>query len=81
VNERLLKEAGFELEPTIDATDAEAAVAKRWHDAREKRATDLERLEGAETFAGLQRFLWTVHRLCSGHRLSRHVYLARKPIR
>jgi cyclopropane fatty-acyl-phospholipid synthase-like methyltransferase len=81
MNERLLSDAGFELEPTIDATDAEATVSKRWHDAREKRAADLKRLEGEETFAGLQRFLFTVHRLCAERRLSRHVYLARKPIR
>jgi cyclopropane fatty-acyl-phospholipid synthase-like methyltransferase len=79
VNERLLGDAGFELAPTEDTTEQEAAVSKRWHDAREKRAADLKRLEGEETFAGLQRFLWTVHRLCAERRLSRHVYLARKP--
>jgi cyclopropane fatty-acyl-phospholipid synthase-like methyltransferase len=78
VNERLLREAGFELEPTEDATDQEAAVSQRWHDARQKRAADLTRLEGEETFSGLQRFLSTVHRLCAERRLSRHVYLARK---
>jgi ubiquinone/menaquinone biosynthesis C-methylase UbiE len=80
VNERLLCDAGFELMPTEDTTEQEAAVSKRWHDAREKRAADLKRLEGEETFAGLQRFLWTVHRLCAERRLSRHVYLARKPV-
>jgi cyclopropane fatty-acyl-phospholipid synthase-like methyltransferase len=78
VNERLLGDAGFELEPTIEATEAEAAVSQRWHDAREKRKADLTRMEGEETFAGLQRFLATVHRLCDERRLSRHVYLARK---
>jgi SAM-dependent methyltransferase len=81
MNERLLGDAGFDLEPTIDATEAEAAVAKRWHDAREKRAADLKEMEGDETFAGLQRFLWTVHRLCAERRLSRDVYLAHKPAR
>jgi SAM-dependent methyltransferase len=79
VNERLLLEAGLELEPTQDATDQEAIVSGRWHDAREKRAAELTRLEGEETFAGLQQFLATVHRLCAERRLSRHAYLARKP--
>jgi SAM-dependent methyltransferase len=79
VNERLLREAGFQLDPTEDATDQEAAVSQRWHDARQKRAVELTRLEGAETFGGLQQFLATVHRLCAERRLSRHVYFARKP--
>jgi cyclopropane fatty-acyl-phospholipid synthase-like methyltransferase len=78
VNERLLGDAGFELQPTEDATDNEAAVSRRWHDAREQRNTALIQLEAQETFSGLQRFLATVHRLCSEGRLSRHVYLARK---
>jgi SAM-dependent methyltransferase len=78
VNERLLRDAGFELAPTEDATQQEAAVSLRWHDGRQKRATPLTQLEGAETFAGLQGFLATVHRLTNERRLSRHVYLARK---
>jgi SAM-dependent methyltransferase len=78
LNERLLVEAGFELQPTEDATANEAAVSKRWHDARERRAAELIRLEGEETFAGLQRFLAAVNRLTGEGRLSRHVYLGRK---
>jgi SAM-dependent methyltransferase len=78
VNERLLRDAGFELAPTEDATQQEATVSLRWHDGRQKRAGPLTQLEGAETFAGLQRFLATVHRLTNERRLSRHVYLARK---
>ncbi len=78
VNEQLLKDAGFALEPTNDATEQEAAVSGRWHDGRARRAVELTQLEGAETFAGLQRFLSTVHRLCAEQRLSRHVYLGRK---
>ena len=77
-NERLLREAGFELEPTLDETESEAAVSQRWHDAREKRAIELTRLEGEATFTRLQRFLATVHKLCAERRLSRHVYVARK---
>jgi SAM-dependent methyltransferase len=78
VNEQLLRAAGFTLEPTDDATEQEAAISGRWHDAREKRSTALIPLEGEETFSGLQRFLATVHRLCAERRLSRHVYLGRK---
>jgi SAM-dependent methyltransferase len=78
LNERLLAEAGFELQPTEDASANEAAVSKRWHDARERRTAELIRLEGEETFAGLQRFLAAVNRLTTEGRLSRHVYLALK---
>jgi ubiquinone/menaquinone biosynthesis C-methylase UbiE len=78
VNERLLREAGFELESVEDVTENEAQVSGRWHDAREKRTDELRQLEGAETFAGLQRFLATVHLLTRERRLSRFVYLGRK---
>jgi SAM-dependent methyltransferase len=79
VNERFLTEAGFELMTTEDVTDNEVEVSQRWHDAREGRAAELIRLEGEETFAALQRFLATVHRLTRERRMSRLLYLARKP--
>lgn len=79
VNERLLREAGFELAPVEDVTDNEAAASGRWHDARQKRSAELIRLEGEETFAGLQRFLATVHRLTRERRMSRFLYVGRKP--
>ena len=79
VNERLLGEAGFELVMTEDVTDNEVEVSQRWHDARQQREAELIRLEGAETFAGLQRFLATVHRLTRERRMSRLLYLGRKP--
>jgi SAM-dependent methyltransferase len=78
VNERLIRQAGFELVRTEDVTDNEVEVSRRWHDARQRRAAELSRLEGEETFAGLQRFLATVHRLTSERRLSRFAYLGRK---
>jgi len=78
VNERLIGAAGFELERTEDVTDNESEVARRWHDARQRRAAELIQLEGEATFAGLQRFLAAVHRLCHERRLSRYVYLGRK---
>ena len=79
VNERLLGDAGFELAMTEDVTDNEVEVSQRWHDARQQREAELIRLEGAETFAGLQRFLATVHRLTRERRMSRFLYLGRKP--
>ena len=79
INERLLMEAGFELVLSEDVTDNEEKVSRRWHDARQQREAELIRLEGAETFAGLQRFLATVHKLTRERRMSRLVFLGRKP--
>lgn len=79
VNERLLADAGFELVMSEDVTDNEVEVSQRWHGARQKWERELVPLEGAETFAGLQRFLATVHRLTHERRMSRFVYLGRKP--
>ena len=79
VNERLIGQAGFELMRAEDVTENEVEVSRGWSAAREQRAAELIRLEGEATFAGLQRFLATVHRLTSERRLSRFVYLGRKP--
>ena len=67
------------LESVKDATENEAEGSGRWHDARERRSDELRRLEGEETFAGLQRFLATVHLLTRERRLSRFAYFGRKP--
>jgi cyclopropane fatty-acyl-phospholipid synthase-like methyltransferase len=79
VNERAIRDAGFDLVSVEDVTENEARVSRLWHDARQQRSEELQRLEGEETFAGLQLFLATVHRLSSERRLSRHVYFGRKP--
>lgn len=79
VNEKLFREAGFEVTMIEDVTDNEVEVSRRWHAAREQRAADLIRLEGEETFAGLQRFLTTVHLLTRERRLSRLLYMGRTP--
>ncbi len=78
VNERLIGRAGFELVRSEDVTENEVEVSRRWHAARQQRAAELIRLEGEDTFAGLQRFLAGVHRLTAERRLSRFAYLARK---
>ncbi len=81
LNEQLIGEAGFELVRAEDATENEVEVSRRWHDARQQRAAELIRLEGEATFAGLQLFLATVHRLTSERRMSRFVYVGRKQVK
>ncbi|MGA8308938.1 MAG: methyltransferase domain-containing protein [Terriglobales bacterium] len=77
-NEKLIEAAGFELASVTDTTDKAAAVAKRWHDAREKRESELITLEEEANFHGLQKFLACVKNLTGEKRLLRLVYLARK---
>ena len=78
-NERMLQEVGFVVVEARDATANASQISKRWHDARAKRAEALTRIEGQENFAGLQRFLSTVHRLTSERRLRRLLYCAERP--
>jgi cyclopropane fatty-acyl-phospholipid synthase-like methyltransferase len=77
-NERLIREARFELMHIEDVTENEAEVSRRWHDARQQRAAVLIQLEGEPTFVGLQQFLAMVHRLTSERRMSRFAYIGRK---
>lgn len=78
-NERLLREAGFEIVGVEDVTENAATVARRWHDAREHQREVLVTREGQANFDGLQRFLSCVHKVSGERRLSRFAYLARKP--
>lgn len=78
-NERLLKEAGFELKSAGDTSENAARIAMRWRDAREKHKQALTAVEGEQNFQGLQRFLSCVHTLTSEKRLLRMLYLAQKP--
>ena len=77
-NERLIVQAGFRLLGSEDVTDGAAAIAQRWHDAREQHRVALVEREGDANFAGLQRFLSCVQRLSAERRLSRYCYLAEK---
>jgi ubiquinone/menaquinone biosynthesis C-methylase UbiE len=79
VNERLIKQAGFSGIRAIDTTENAARISHRWHDARERRKTDLVAAEGPANFDGLQRFLSCVHVLTSEKRLLRYLYFATKP--
>jgi ubiquinone/menaquinone biosynthesis C-methylase UbiE len=78
-NERLIREAGFDLMKSVDLTLNAAAISQRWHDARQRRYEDLVRIEGTSTFEGLQKFLCCVHTVSDQHLLSRFMYAARKP--
>ena len=78
VTERFIADAGLKLLERKDVTANAAATSVRWHDARDKRREALIKLEGDERFAGLQRFLSTVHTLTSERRLSRFAFLAEK---
>jgi SAM-dependent methyltransferase len=79
-NERLMAQAGFCQIRATDTTENAARIAKRWHDAREKRKTELAAAEGDANFEGLQHFLQCVHTLASERRLLRYLYSATKPL-
>ena len=78
-NERLIAEAGFQLVHAIDTTAHAVKIASRWHQAREKRAFEIRKLEGERNFEGLQRFLSCVHKLTAERRLLRRLYVMSKP--
>jgi SAM-dependent methyltransferase len=80
VNEKLIGAAGLELTRCEDLTSSAATVSRRWHDSRANHREEMIRLEGESNFEGLQEFLWCVHTLTSERRLSRYMYLARKPM-
>jgi SAM-dependent methyltransferase len=78
VNEQLIREAGFRLRLTADATDGVAITSRRWHDARAERRSPLSELEGETKFEELQEFLAMVHRLAHERRLSRFAFMGEK---
>jgi SAM-dependent methyltransferase len=79
VDERLIRETGFADVRVEDVSENPARVATAWHAARERRAAELDQIEGAEQNASTQRFLSTVAMLARERRLSRFAYLARRP--
>jgi SAM-dependent methyltransferase len=77
LDERLIDAAGFVDIRVKDVSENPAVVALAWHTARERRATELNQVEGAEQNASTQRFLATVATLARERRLSRYAYVAR----
>jgi cyclopropane fatty-acyl-phospholipid synthase-like methyltransferase len=78
VTKNFIKEAGFKLIRCEDVTRNIELTSGRWHASRQRHRDDLLKIEGEERFEGLQKFLYTVHKLTSERRLSRFVFLAEK---
>jgi ubiquinone/menaquinone biosynthesis C-methylase UbiE len=79
VHEHFIEAAGFELPTVEDVTATIAGVTKNWHEARVNHAADLIKMEGQSEFDDLQQMLAVAHTLSDERRLSRFVYVARKP--
>jgi ubiquinone/menaquinone biosynthesis C-methylase UbiE len=79
VHEHFIEAAGFEQPRVEDVTATIARVTKNWHEARIKHAADLVRIEGQAGFDDLQQMLAAAHALSDERRLSRFVFIARKP--
>jgi ubiquinone/menaquinone biosynthesis C-methylase UbiE len=77
-NERLMREAGFEVLSVFDLTDSTASTSSRWYEARNRRRDELLKIEGEVNFTGLQSFLAATHKLSAERRLLRCAYLGRK---
>jgi len=78
LNEELIVASGFTLVEQLDMTESAALVSRRWQEARQRFREDLQLIEGAERFEGVQKFLGAVHRLTSERRLSRIAYVVEK---
>lgn len=78
LNEELIVKAVFKLVSQLDAAENAALVSRRWREARQRFRDDLLRMEGAENFEGVQKFLGAVHRLTAERRLSRIACVAEK---
>ncbi len=74
----LLEKAGFRLLLRKDITQQMALVSERWRMARAHHEDDLIKMEGKETFSGLQRFFSQVSKTARERRLSRFLLLAEK---
>jgi SAM-dependent methyltransferase len=79
LDERLIREADFEDVRVEDVSENPARVASAWHAARERRAAQLDEVEGVEENASTQRFLSAVAALARERRLSRFAYVAQRP--
>jgi hypothetical protein len=78
LDEGLIRDAGFADIRVRDVSENPARVASAWHAARERRAAELNQVEGAEQNASTQRFLASVATLARERRLTRYAYSARR---
>lgn len=79
-NPRLLSAVGLTVVKNEDVTENVAIFAQRRLAAREARAEALTEIEGKAQYDKLQEFLRVTGLLARERRLSRFVYLAKKPI-
>ena len=77
-NERLIREAGFELLRADNLTASAETIAKKRHDSRDRHKDGLIKIEGEANFHGIQKFLACVHTVAKERRLSRYAFLAQK---
>ncbi len=78
-NERAIEQAGLILERAEDRSEAVAVAGAGMRAGRERYRDEIVPLEGQETFDRFQNFLEVAARLASERRLSRWVFVARKP--
>jgi SAM-dependent methyltransferase len=78
-DEHAIMAAGLELVAREDATANMAEVAGRWFRARAAHEDALRQLEGDADYEAQQRFYEVASRIAREGRLSRFVFLARKP--
>jgi SAM-dependent methyltransferase len=79
LNETAVAAAGLVLHRCDDRTRSTADLATRLHAARERRSSELAKVEGLEWFSQRQSFLAMTAKLASSGRLSRFLYIAGKP--
>jgi SAM-dependent methyltransferase len=79
LNEEAVRASGLVLRRREDRTRATAEIAARWQVARERRAVDLQKIEGEDWFIRRQRFLAMTAELAATGRLSRFLYVAARP--
>jgi SAM-dependent methyltransferase len=79
LNEEAVRASGLVLRRREDRTRATAEIAARWQVARERRAVDLQKVEGEDWFIRRQRFLAMTAELAATGRLSRFLYVASRP--
>ena len=78
LDERLIREAGFDHVRIEDVSENPARIGGAWQAARAQHAARLDDIEGAEQNASTQQFLATVAELARERRLSRLAYLAHR---
>jgi len=77
-DEAVLLKQRFRLSKREDATENMALIAGRRRDARNRRETELRKIEGEAGFEEQQEFLATTHAIAAERRLSRIVFCAEK---